>query len=194
MDLAKNGKFICDLRKSKSMTQKQIAEMLGIVPKTVSKWETGHGFPDVSVLSDLAEILGVNERAVLSGGIVQNAVNAGNVKKTKFYVCPKCGGVVSMTGECQVFCCGKKLETLEAKPPDENHKIKLSEIENDFYIEFEYNMSKEHYIEFVSYVSFDRALTIRLYPEQACAVRFSKMYGGKIYYYCNRHGLFECIE
>lgn len=191
MDLIKNGKFICDLRKSKGMTQKQIADKLGIVPKTVSKWETGHGFPDISILSALAEILDVSERVLLSGNLIKNAEEVGNMKKTKFYVCPKCGSVMQGIGECQISCCGKMLEELEVKQADENHEIKISEIENDCYIEFEHEMTKEHYIEFVSYVALDRVLTVKLYPEQACALRFPKMYGGKIYYYCNRHGLFE---
>lgn len=194
MDLIKNGKFICDLRKAKGMTQKQVADKLGVVPKTVSKWETGHGFPDVSTLSALAEILGVSEKVLLSGDLVQNSKQAGNVKKTGFYVCQKCGSIMHAVGEGQASCCGKILESLEAKPTDKNHKIKILEIENDFHIEFEHEMTKEHYIEFVSYVSFDRLLTVRLYPEQESAVRFPKMYGGKIYYYCNRHGLFECIK
>ena len=52
-------------------------------------------------------------------------------------------------------------------------------------------MTKEHYIGFVAYVRFDRVLTIKLYPEQDATVRFPKMFGGKLYYYCNKHGLFE---
>lgn len=191
MDLTKSGKFICELRKSKGMTQKQIADKLGIVPKTVSKWETGHGFPDISMLSDLAEILDVSERTLLSGNLIQNAEDVGNMKKTKFYVCPKCGSIMHGIGECQISCCGKTLERLDVKRADKNHEIKISEIENDCYIEFEHEMTKEHYINFVSYAAFDRVLTVRLYPEQDCAVRFPKMYGGTIYYFCNRHGLFE---
>ena len=62
MDLSKNGRLLCDLRKAKGMTQKQVADRLGIVPKTVSKWETGHGFPDVSMVSALADVLGVSEK------------------------------------------------------------------------------------------------------------------------------------
>ena len=58
MDLIKSGKLIRDLRKARGLTQKQVADRLGILPKTVSKWETGHGFPDVSTLSDLAGVLG----------------------------------------------------------------------------------------------------------------------------------------
>lgn len=88
MDLIKFGKLLCDLRKAKGLTQKQVADNLGILPKTVSKWETGHGFPDVSVVSSLADILGVSERTLLFGNLTQNIQEVGNMKKTKFYVCP----------------------------------------------------------------------------------------------------------
>lgn len=191
MDLIKNGKLLCDLRKAKGMTQKQVADKLGIVPKTVSKWETGHGFPDVSTLSALADVLGVSERTLLSGDMNQNMEEVGNMKKTKFYVCPCCGSFLQGTGECQILCCGKPLEELEAALPEKEHAVKVSEIENDFYIEFQHEMTKEHFISFVAYVTFDRVLTVRLYPEQDPVVRFPKMYGGKLYYACNRHGLFE---
>lgn len=191
MDLSKNGKLLCDLRKAKGMTQKQVAEKLGIVPKTVSKWETGHGFPDVSTLSALADILGVSERILLSGDLVQNMEEVGNMKRTKFYVCPYCGSSVQGTGECQILCCGKPLEHLKVKTADIEHTVKVSEIENDFYIEFEHEMTKEHYISFVSYAAFDRVLTVRLYPEQSAAVRFPKMHGGKLYFFCTKHGLLE---
>jgi len=84
MDLAKNGKLLCDLRKAKGMTQKQVAEILGVLPKTVSKWETGHGFPDVSTVSALADILGVNEKTILSGNLNTNPEESVNMKRTKF--------------------------------------------------------------------------------------------------------------
>ena len=191
MDLCKNGKLLCDLRKAKGMTQKEVADKLGVVPKTISKWEKGHGFPDVSTLSDLADIFGVSERTILSGDLKQNLEEAGNVKRTKFYVCPDCGSVMQGTGNCQVVCCGKQVEALKVTESDDEHLIKISEIEDDFYIEFDHEMTKEHYIGFVSYVRFDRVLTVRLYPEQEAAIRLPKMYGGKFYYYCNKHGLFE---
>ena len=191
MDLNKNGKLLCDLRKAKGMTQKEVADKLGIVPKTVSKWETGHGFPDVSTVSALADILGVSEKTILSGDLEQNLESANNMKRTKFYVCPCCGSFMQGTGNCQVVCCGKKVEALKVSVSDNEHLIKISEIEDDFYVEFDHEMTKEHYIGFVSYVRLDRVLTVRLYPEQEAAVRFPKMYGGKIYYHCNNHGLFE---
>lgn len=191
MDLNKVGKLLCNLRKIKGMTQKQVAERLGIQPKTVSKWETGHGFPDVSVISALSDILGVSERIILSGNLIQNAEEAGNMKKIKFYVCEHCGSVIQSTGECQVVCCGKPIEALTPVQVDDSHSVKVSEMEDDFYVEFNHEMKKEHFISFVAYVGFDRVLTIRLYPEQNPEVRFPRMYRGKLYYYCNKHGLFK---
>mgnify|MGYP002405083448 CR=1 FL=1 len=79
MDLRKNGKLLCDLRKAKGMTQKQVADKSGILPKTVSKWETGHGFPDVSTVSAIAELLGVSTDTILSGNLIQSLEEVGNI-------------------------------------------------------------------------------------------------------------------
>lgn len=59
--------FICELRKSKGMTQKQLAEKLNITDKAVSKWERGLGYPDISILSSLANALGVTANELLNG-------------------------------------------------------------------------------------------------------------------------------
>ena len=191
MDLNKIGKLLQDLRKSKGLTQKSVADRLGILPKTVSKWETGRGFPDVSVISSLAELYEVNEKVLLSGNLIKNKVEPGNMKRTKFYICPYCGSFSRGIGDFRVSCCGKTLEPLKSKVPDEAHSVNVSVIENDFYIEFSHPMTKEHYITFAAYVGVDRVLTIKLYPEQDSVVRFPKMFGGKLYFYCNNHGLFE---
>lgn len=58
MDLKKTGLFISRMRKEKSMTQKEMAERLSVTDKAVSRWETGKGFPDVSILKNLSEVLG----------------------------------------------------------------------------------------------------------------------------------------
>lgn len=65
MDMKKSGELLNRLRISKNMTQKQIADMLKISPKTVSKWERGRGVPDISYVSELAEILGVSTDSML---------------------------------------------------------------------------------------------------------------------------------
>jgi len=190
MDLSENGKLIRDLRKRNGMTQKELAEKLFLQPKTISKWETGHGFPDVSTISDLAKIFKIDTETLLAGRIIKNREDNGNMKRIIFYACEDCGSILSGTGAFSVSCCGKQLEALTAKKPDEKHLINVEEIENDYYITFQHEMKKEHYISFVSYVTYDKVLTVRLYPEQDAAVRFPKLHGGKIYYYCNKHGLF----
>lgn len=67
MDLVKIGRFIAECRKEKGLTQSQLAEMLNITDKAVSKWETGKGLPDVSIMIELCHILGINVNELLSG-------------------------------------------------------------------------------------------------------------------------------
>ena len=96
MDNKKMGEFILELRKSKQMTQKNLAEKLNITDKAVSKWERGLSYPDISLLPSIAEILGVTTGELLNGernsyGIenteqsIDNALNyADKTAKRKF--------------------------------------------------------------------------------------------------------------
>lgn len=67
MDQVKIGQFIRSLRKEKSLTQREVAEKLNISEKTVSKWETGHGLPEVALMMPLCELLAINVNELLSG-------------------------------------------------------------------------------------------------------------------------------
>lgn len=67
LDQIKIGRFITDIRKEHKLTQKQLAEKLNISDKTISKWETGKGLPEVSLMMPLCEILGINVNELLSG-------------------------------------------------------------------------------------------------------------------------------
>lgn len=189
MDCSKVGRLILSLRKEKMMTQKQLADAMNISDKTISKWERGLGCPDVSLLGELSNVLGVNIEKILLGELETNDSDGGNMKRVKFYVCPNCGNVLSSTGEAEISCCGRKLLPLVAKPIEEEHKVIVEEVENDYYITFSHPMSKLHYISFVAYVMCDKVLLIKLYPEQSGAVRFPKMQKGSIYVYCNQDGL-----
>lgn len=191
MNLIESGKLLSELRRSKGMTQKQVADKLGVLPKTVSKWETGHGFPDVSSVSTLAEVLEVSVDTILSGNLAQNESEVGNMKRIKFYVCPHCGNILQTTGESSITCCGKPLSPLKAISKNNEHEVMLEEVDNDFYITFSHEMLKEHYISFAALVTYDRVITVKLYPEQDPAVRVPRMYGGKLFYYCINHGFFE---
>ena len=194
MDLSKTGRLIAKLRQEKGLTQKDIAEKLGICAKTVSKWETGHGFPDVSFISELSKIFQVDPSILLEGELPKPKPEVGNMKRTKFYVCEECGNILTGIGNAEIMCCGRKLLPLKAKESDEAHKINIEKIEDDFYITFSHPMTKEHYISFISYVRCDKVFTVKLYPEQSGELRFPQMYGGKMYYYCNKHGLFEYLS
>lgn len=191
MDLSKTGRLIALLRREKGLTQKEVAQRLGICAKTVSKWETGHGFPDVSLISKLSEIFQVDISKLLEGEMPKVKSEVGNVKRTKFYVCEKCGNLITSLGDAEIVCCGRKISAQKTKVADEAHQINIEKIEDDYFITFSHPMEKQHYISFFSYVRFDRVLTVRLYPEQGAEVRFPQMRGGKMYYYCNEHGLFE---
>ena len=193
MNLEKVGSLIFQLRKEKNMTQRQVADLLNISDKTVSKWERGLGLPDVSILTELSKIFNINIEKILLGDLEPNSLDGGNMKRIKFYVCPNCGNIINSTGEGDFSCCGRKLQALVPKTIDENHSLNIEEIENDYYIEINHEMNKDHYISFVAYVTYDRVILIKLYPEQNASVRFPRLCGkferGKFYMYCNQHGL-----
>lgn len=67
MNIEETGKLISEIRKEKGLTQKQLAERLGVSDRTISKWERGAGFPDVSLLTPLADILGCSVTELLNG-------------------------------------------------------------------------------------------------------------------------------
>ena len=67
MDQVKIGQFIKTTRKEKGLTQREVAEILGISEKTVSKWETGNGLPEVSLMLPLCELLAISVNELLSG-------------------------------------------------------------------------------------------------------------------------------
>lgn len=193
MNPEKIGSLIFQLRKEKNLTQKQLGEKLELSDKTISKWERGLGCPDISLLRDISKIFNVNIEKILLGDLQENDINGGNMKRIKFYVCPSCGNVINSTGDGDFSCCGRKLEALVPKVMNENHSINIEEVENDYYVEINHEMTKDHFISFVAYVTYDRVLLIKLYPEQSPTVRFPRLCGkferGKFYMYCNQHGL-----
>lgn len=67
MEQQKIGKFIHDLRKEKELTQKQLADLVGVSDKTISKWETGRGIPDTAIMNELCQVLGISINELLSG-------------------------------------------------------------------------------------------------------------------------------
>ncbi len=190
MDCEKAGKLILFLRTQKGMTQKQLADCLNISDKTVSKWERGLGFPDVSLLKEISQILNVDIEKLLDGSIVSNDKDGGNMKKIKFYVCSECGNIITATGNAEISCCGRKLANLTAKKADEQHSAVIDSVDGESYIVISHEMTKSHFISFVAYPTFDRLTLVKLYPEQNAEVRLPHVRKGNVYFYCNNHELF----
>ena len=190
MDRYVTGAVIRKLREDKKMTQEELAGKLFVSSKAVSKWETGQGFPDVSLIEPLAKALGISVIELLSGEDIRNINRASNMNRCKFYVCPVCGNVIEATGEAVVSCCGITLPPQEAEECDEEHQIKVETVEDEYYVTVDHPMTKDHYISFLAAVSDDGIQLKKLYPEGPCEARFRIRAVRKIYAFCNRHGLF----
>lgn len=191
MDNYVTGSVIRQLRERKAMTQAQLAAAIDVSPKTVSKWETAKGLPDISLLDSLALALGVSVIELLSGNPVHNRNISGNLLRSRFYCCPVCGNVLHTMGEAVISCCGITLPPLEADEPDDAHSHTLEEIEDEQFITIHHEMTKSHYISFLAYVTTDKVQFIKLYPEGNAECRLKIRGRGYLFWYCNRHGLMK---
>jgi len=184
------GAVIRRLREKKKLTQEELAEKIYVSSKTVSKWETGAGFPDISLIEPLAEALGISVIELLNGEDIQNTNKSADTSKSCFYVCPVCGNIIHSVGQAVVSCCGITLPPLTREICDNEHKIQLESVEDEYYVYLEHPMSKEHYISFIAAVSDEGVQFIKLYPEGNSDARLKKRRIKYFYAYCNRHGLF----
>lgn len=184
------GAVIKELREKKKITQSQLAAEIGVTDKTISKWETGKGYPDITLLEPIAEALSVSVTELISGNAVSNSNVSANMMRSHFYICPVCGNIVHSVGEAVIQCHGVQLRSEQAEESDEEHKIFVERAEDEYYVRIEHEMTKKHYISFIAAVSSDRIQLIKLYPEGNAEARFKINGVKKLYFYCNRSGLF----
>ena len=189
MDHYVTGAVIRALREKKGMTQSELAGKLCVSDKTVSKWETGRGFPDVSLLEPLGKALGISVPELLCGQAVVNKNRSANMLRSSFYACPVCGNVIFARGEAMISCCGIQLPVLEDEEPDEAHCLKAERAEDEIHVSADHPMSKDHYLSFIAYMTPDDCEMKTLYPEGSAEARFFFRGSGRLYAYCNRHGL-----
>lgn len=185
------GFVIKKLREKHGLTQSGLAEKINVSDKTVSKWETGKGLPDIALIEPLAAALGVSVIELMSGEYVTNKNASANILRSKLYVCPVCGNVIYASGEAVISCCGITLPVLEAEEPDGEHEIKIERVEDEHFISVSHEMSKNHYISFIAFASCDRFQLVKLYPEGNAEARLNLRGGGYLYIYCNKHGLMK---
>jgi len=189
------GNTIKSLREKQKMTQAELAKLLCVSDKTISKWETGRGYPDICFLEPLTKTLKVSIIELLSGNKITNQNTSANLKKSRFYTCPICGNVIFSLGDALVSCCGIQLLPLEAELPTDDfldqHKITIQNVEDEFFVTLDHPMTKTHHISWISCVGPDFVEIKKLYPEQNPQARFSRHGHSQFFVYCNNHGLFR---
>lgn len=185
------GTVIKELREKCNMTQAQIADKLGVSDKTISKWETAKGYPDISLLEPIAQVLGVSITELFTGNPISNVNVSANMLRSKFYVCPVCGNIIHSMGEAVIQCHGILLTPCQPEETDEKHMIFVERVEDEYYIRIEHDMTKQHYISFIASLSSDKIQMIKLYPEGNAEARVKINGVKKVMFYCNRDGLFS---
>lgn len=186
----RTGALIRQLRTEALLTQKELAEKLCVSDKAVSKWECGNGSPDISLLPELAGILGTDVQTLLTGQTDKNKGDNGNMKKIRFYVCKSCGNIITATSEASVTCCGNRLAALEPQKADEEEMLRVEDIGGELFISSDHEMKKDHYISFAAYVSDSSATVYKQYPEWDMQIRMPLVRTGRLVWYCTKHGLF----
>ena len=185
------GNTIKQLRESRKLTQAELAQTIGVSSKTVSKWETGKGMPDISLLQPLAQALGISVIELMNGQQITNRNISANLLRGKFYVCPICGNALHSLGSAVVSCYGITLPPLEAEETDEDHGITVENVEDEQFITVHHPMTKEHFISFAAFVTCDRIQLVKFYPEGNAETRMQLRGRGYLYFFCNRHGLYR---
>ena len=183
------GQSIRALRLALGQTQRQLADPLFVSDKTVSKWERGLGCPDLSVLTRLASVLGVDLACLLSGDLTPDEVVGGNMKQTKYYICPSCHSLTTSSGHASVSCCGKTLTALEPQKAQEDDRLTVEHVENKWFVHTYHTLTKDHFISCAALATGDRLELVKLYPEWDMQARFKRRRGTLIWY-CTEHGLF----
>lgn len=191
MDQYVTGAMIRQLREEKKMTQLELAERISVSDKTVSKWETGRGYPDITLVEPLADALGISVIELMAGENVKNTNRSFNMNKVRFYICPICGNVICSTGEAVISCCGIKLIPAEVEEDDHEHIMSVQKVEDEYYVTIDHEMTKEHYISFIAAVRDNSIEMVRLYPEGEAAAGFKVSRTSQLCCYCNRHGLYK---
>ena len=179
------------LREKQNLTQAELADRIGVSSKTISKWETAKGLPDISLLQPLAQALNISVIELMNGEHIINKNTSANMLRCKFYVCPVCGNIIHSTGNSVISCCGITLPPLEAEEADSAHMLSITPVEDEHFISIDHPMTKQHYISFVAFVTSDRVQLVKFYPEGNAETRFQLRGFGMLYWYCNQHGLFK---
>lgn len=189
MNCSEAGALIKKRRTELGLTQKALADKMNISDKTISKWERGLGFPDVNLISELSEILSVSIESLILGKCTQNEFKEINMKNNVYYICRQCGSITVSTGKAEITCCGEKLAPAEAKKADDDRKLTVTPVENEWLVTGDCPMTKEDYISFAAFLTSETMYMIKLYPEWDLCFRIPGRTSGKLVWYSKKQEL-----
>lgn len=185
--------MILEMRTQKGLTQKDLAEMIHVSDKAVCKWETGHGCPDITILSELSRALGIDIPSILSGELPSKKYCGGNLRNLTFFRCACCGNLIASTSTVELNCCGKRLSGIKLREKGvqfRNLKSSVLETDGEFYVTMDHAMEKTDFIAAVFAVYYDRIITVPLYPEQAPSFTIWQLAGCSLYALDNHDELY----
>ena len=159
--------------------------ILWIPGRTVSKWECGRG------LLELARLLGVGAEELLQGDLRENPSQGGNMKNLKCYFCPHCGALGFSVPEMKHSCCGRILEPLAPQTPDAAHAFHVEVQDDARQVTLDHPMDKAHHLLMLAFVSGEKCLLFRQYPEWEARAELPLRGHGRLLALCSRDGLFE---
>ncbi len=190
IDQREPGHMIKELREKKGMTQLELASLLNLSDRTISKWETGRGYPDITFIERIAALFSLSLAELLSGAGVNNSNVSGNMLKASFYVCPVCGNTIISTGEGSFSCHGITLEKPGKNAVDDEHSVSVEVVEDEYFISISHPMTKECHISFIAALSSDRVQMVKLYPEGSAEERVKMNGVREIVFFSNTDGLY----
>lgn len=184
------SKIIKEKRKKKGLTQLQLANLLNVSDRTISKWERGVGLPDISILNELSKILQISIETLLEGSKDENKIKSINSLKSKLYYCNKCNNIIHSYIDIDVFCCGTKITSLILNKNNYKYPVNIGIIDNQVNINIKHPMKKDNYISFIFSTRFDKILITKLYPEQNLQINLPQSFKNH-YLYDTKLGLFK---
>ena len=190
MNAEKTGNLIRSLRIKKGLTQKELAQMICVTDKAVCKWEKGRGCPNITLISQLSKVLGVDIQSILQGYLDKNKKIGENMNHLKFYKCPTCGNLVTSIKSVELSCCGNKLSPVSAQTrSDPEYQPVIQEFDGQYSIKFNHPMTKSDYISQVIVVRYDQIMTVNLYAESEAIITIPQVRGIRLFVITNKSEL-----
>ena len=190
MNAEKTGSLIRSLRIKKGLTQKELAHMICVTDKAVCKWEKGRGCPNITLISQLSKVLGVDIQSILQGYLDKNKKIGENMNHLKFYKCPTCGNLVTSIKSVELSCCGNKLSPVSAQTrSDPEYQPVIQEFDGQYSIKFNHPMTKSNYISQVIVVRYDQIMTVNLYAESEAIITIPQVRGIRLFVITNKSEL-----